>query len=194
MGFLDMFLDYIFNGKFSVIFHDIILGGFLSALTASFLRSQLFAFLNQILFDLVCIQFVFGFQTDLSETLCCLATLCIRGVLLVTFFVLDCSWPLCCRSAGLVLVVGRLEFVFFWSKQHLICTDQNVSATPLSRHGLFAKIPSLVLDLKIGSLESENNHRSLESEKTINHWSLESEKIGSLESEKSGPYRSISGT
>jgi len=100
-----------------------------SALFTSFLRSLLFAFLNQILFDLVCIQFVFGFQTYLSETLCCLATLCKRGVLLVTFFVLDWSRPLCCRSAGLILVVGRLDFIFFWWKQNLICTDQNVSAT-----------------------------------------------------------------
>jgi len=40
------------------------------------------------------------------------------------------------------------------------------------------------LELKIGSLESE---------KIING-SLESEKIGSLESHKSGPYRSIPGT
>jgi len=39
MGFLVMILDYTINGKFSVIFHDIILGGFLSALIASFLRS-----------------------------------------------------------------------------------------------------------------------------------------------------------
>jgi len=89
MGLLDIFLDYIINGKFSVIFHDIMLGGFLSALIASFLCSSLFIFSNQILFDLICIQFVFGFQTDLSETLCSLATLCKRGVLLVTFFVLD---------------------------------------------------------------------------------------------------------
>jgi len=28
-----------------------------------------------------------------------------------------------------MLVIGRLDFVFFWWKQHLICTDQNVSAT-----------------------------------------------------------------
>jgi len=39
MGVLVMILDYINNGKFSVILHDIILGGFLSALIASFLRS-----------------------------------------------------------------------------------------------------------------------------------------------------------
>jgi len=96
---------------------------------ASFPRFSLFVFLNQILFDLVCIQFVFGFPTDLSEALCCLATLCKRGVLLVTFFVLDWARPLRCRSAGLMLVIGRLDFVFFWRKQHLICTDQNVSAT-----------------------------------------------------------------
>jgi len=38
--------------------------------------------------------------------------------------------------------------------------------------------------LKIGSLESEK----------IIIWSLESEKIRSLESEKSGPYKSIPGT
>jgi len=37
-----------------------------------------------------------------------------------------------CRSAGLMLVIGRLDFVFFWWKQHLICTDQNVSATNLA--------------------------------------------------------------
>ena len=100
---------------------------------ASFPRFSLFVFLNQILFDLVCIQFVFGFPTDLSEALCCLATLCKRGVLLVTFFVLDWSRPLRCRSAGLMLVIGRLDFVFFWWKQHLICTDQNVSATCVRR-------------------------------------------------------------
>jgi len=29
MGFLDMFLDYIINGKFSVLFHDIIFLGLL---------------------------------------------------------------------------------------------------------------------------------------------------------------------
>ena len=40
------------------------------------------------------------------------------------------------------------------------------------------------LELKIGSLESEK----------IIIWCLESEKIGSLELEKSGPYRSIPGT
>ena len=60
-----------------------------SAQFASFPRFSLFVFLNQILFDLVCIQFVFGFPTDLSEALCWLATLCKRGVLLLTFFVLD---------------------------------------------------------------------------------------------------------
>ena len=52
-----------------------------------------------------------------------------RGILLVTFFVLDWSRPLRCRSADFMFVVGRLDFVFFWWKQHLICTDQNVSAT-----------------------------------------------------------------
>jgi len=42
MGFLGMFLDYIINGKFSVIFHNIMFGGFLSALIVSFLRSLFF--------------------------------------------------------------------------------------------------------------------------------------------------------
>ena len=58
--------------------------------------------------------------------------MCKRGVLLVTFFVLDWSRPLRCRSAGLMLVIGRLDFVFFWWRQHLICTDQNVSATMIT--------------------------------------------------------------
>ena len=89
MGFLVMILDCIINGAFSVLFHDIIFFWSSSAQFASFPRFSLFVFLNQILFDLVCKQFVFGFPTDLSEALCCLATLCKRGVLLVTFFVLD---------------------------------------------------------------------------------------------------------
>jgi len=44
MFFLDMFLNYIINGKFSVIFHDIMFGDFLSALIAPFLYSSLFIF------------------------------------------------------------------------------------------------------------------------------------------------------
>ena len=103
--------------------------GSFSAQFASFPCFSFFAFLNQISFDLVCIQFVFEFPTDLFEALCCLATLCKRDVLLVTLFVLDWSRPLRCRSADFMFVVGRLDFVFFWWKQHLICTDQNVSAT-----------------------------------------------------------------
>jgi len=109
--------------------------GSFSAQFASFPCLSFFAFLNQILFDLVCIQLVFGFPTDLSEALCCLATLCKRDVLLVTFFVLDWSRPLRCRSADFMFVVGRLDFVFFWWKQHLICTDQDVSATQTHRRG-----------------------------------------------------------
>jgi len=90
MGFLVMILNYIISGKFSVLFHDIIFfrSSFQLCLFLLFVLCS-FAFLNKFLFDLVCMQFVFGFQTDPSETLCCLATLCKRGVLFVTFFVLD---------------------------------------------------------------------------------------------------------
>jgi len=37
MGFLGMFLDYIINGKFSVIFHDIIFLGLLQLCLLLFL-------------------------------------------------------------------------------------------------------------------------------------------------------------
>jgi len=59
---------------FSVLFHDIILFGSSLTQLASFPRFSLFAFLNQILFDLVCMSFVFGLSTDRSKVLCCLAT------------------------------------------------------------------------------------------------------------------------
>ena len=56
---------------------------------------------------------MFGFQTDPSETLCCLATLCKRGVLFVTFFVLDWSQLLCCLS---MVFVSAFSSVFFLVK------------------------------------------------------------------------------
>jgi len=53
-----------------------------------------------------------------------------RGVLFVTFFVLDWSQPLGYVSAFFIFVAWRLGFIFFLLEQHLICADHcNVSAT-----------------------------------------------------------------
>ena len=114
MGFLVKILNYIISGKFSVLFHDIIFfrSSFQLCLFLLFVLCS-FAFLNKFLFVLVCMQFVFGFQTDPSETLCCLATLCKRGVLFVTFFVLDWSQLLCCLS---MVFVSAFSIVFFLVK------------------------------------------------------------------------------
>jgi len=48
--------------------------------------------------------------------------------------VLDWSQPLNCVLACLILVAVCLDFAFFWWKQHLICTDHNVSATPYIKY------------------------------------------------------------
>ena len=120
MGFLVVILACIINGAFFLYFS--MTSSFWVFFSSVCFFSSLFALYfskpNFIWFG--CAQFVFGFPTDLFEALCCLAVLWKRGVLLVTFFVLDWSRPLRCRSAGLMLVIGRLDFAFFWSKQHLI--------------------------------------------------------------------------
>ena len=75
MGFLFMILNYIINGKFSVLFHDIILLGLLQLVCFFSLFFLLFVFpkSNFILFNPCAV--VFKVQTDLSGPFSCFATL-----------------------------------------------------------------------------------------------------------------------
>ena len=75
--------------------------GSFSAQFASFPCLSFFAFLNQILFDLVCVQLIFWFPSTLSEVF--FIVLYKRGILFVTFFVLDWLQFFCCLWPGLRL-------------------------------------------------------------------------------------------
>ena len=59
-----------------------------------------------------------------------------RVILFVTFFVLDWLQYFCCLWPCLGLSLDTRVLFSFYEKQHLICTDQNVSATSLTSMAL----------------------------------------------------------
>jgi len=129
MGFLVMILACIINGAFFLYFS--MTSSFWVFFSSVCFFSSLFALCfsksNFIWFSLytVCLSipdwFVQSFMLlgNFVKTWC-FACHVFRAWLITAFALLFNRFK---------LVVGRLDFAFFWWKQHLICTDQNVSAT-----------------------------------------------------------------